>query len=159
LTTIRLEIRPGQIVVRLPARNFTMTIRDEIALRDGKIVAVGEHGAAAIAAVSAEHIPDHVVKAAFDASDFDPHLASAITRYAIAGVMTRSGIGWRHRITLPDLEISWPAWASISLEKRRTYLTAYRDFRVDVNGQPTIRPRVDLPVLRSLLGRRIVLED
>jgi hypothetical protein len=129
-----------------------MTIPNELTLRDRRIVGIGGAG---VTAADASSQPDLVTTPAFDAAAFDPDVAIAMTRWAFTQALNRPGIGWRHRFALPNLDIEWPAWGSIPLDRRRTYLTAYRRFRVDVNGRPAIRPRVDVPLLRGAFGTKV----
>ena len=152
MTTVRLEISQDTIVVRVPARQFSTTLANEITLRGRIIVGIGGVG---IHGIEAARERDLVTSPAFEATNFDPILAEALTRWAIAAALKRSGIGWRHRFARPDLEIDWPAWGSVPAHRRQAFVESWRGFRFTVDGRPAIRPRVDLPFLRGAFGTRV----
>jgi hypothetical protein len=150
VTTVHLEISRESIVVRLPADSFSMTIPNTISLRGKLIVAIGD-----IEPVAAVPSIELVTSPGFDSGSFDPVLAGAMTRWLLMESLKRAHISWRRQFALPAIEIGWAAWASIPLDRRRTFLTAHRSFRVDVNGRPAVRPRVDVLLLRGAFGTRI----
>jgi hypothetical protein len=152
VTSARLEISRASIVVRLPARSFSMTIPNTITVADRRIVAVGGIG---MDEAELARRPSATTTAAFDAASFDPDLAGAMLRWSVFRAMRESGLRWWQQVRFPDLDIEWPAWGSVPTERRMALLAAYRRGRVTVNARRVVRPRVDVPLLRGLFGTRI----
>ena len=152
LTTIRVEISRQSVVVRVPAKAFSMTLPNELTLRDRSIVAIGGDRLGEAEGASQ---PDLVTKPGFDGANFDADVARAYLWWAQSQALKGAHIGWRHQFAPPVFDIDWPAWGSIPAEQRRSFLEGHRRFRVTINGRPAVRPRVDVPLLRGLFGTRI----
>jgi hypothetical protein len=146
LTTFQLEIWPDLVVVRIPEKNFATTIPNEITVRDRKIIGLGGTG---VSGSEASADPAAVTSRAFDAAQFDVDLAAAFTRWVLYRMPGQAGIPWWLGFSEPRLVISWGAWGWVSVDRRRAFLALHRRLRVDVNGRPAVRPRIDLPLPRA----------
>lgn len=152
MTTIRVEVSRQSVVVQVPAKAFSTTLRNELTLRDRSIVAIGGDG---IGTAEAATEPDLVTQPAFDGTDFDPDVARSYLWWAQFQALKGARVSWWHQFAPSEFDIDWPAWGSIPAERRRAFLEGYRRFRVTINGRPAVRPRVDVPLLRGMFGSTI----
>jgi hypothetical protein len=106
-------------------------------------VAIGDSG---------ETPHDALQRLAFDSPSFDPDDAVAFVRYwswQQASACKGRGM-WRVALSPMSVEIAWPAWAGIAIERRRAFLRAIvRPFgSVLINGHEL----ATWPGVRALLG-------
>jgi hypothetical protein len=142
VATVDIEIEDGRITARASGRLDVWSAADFVVLHGSRIVSIGESGDPSAPVRPNEGI---VRRAAFDPRRFDPNLAVSILRFAIA----RSGaLGFAR----PDLRIRWRGWQELDVGARRALITGIGSQRIEINGVPVVRPRIDLPVLRALFG-------
>ena len=164
MTLVEIEVGNGSLVVRVPTRAWSHTWRDTISIREGTtIVGIGDPAPDTEPSSGGGGAGGEVVtRHAFAADDFDPAVAEAMTRYIVGRARQDARLGWWNGWFQPStLRLRHPDWLDIPGPDRQAYLTSLSRWspRVEVNGVVVVRPLVDVPILRDLIGRKRIADD
>jgi len=129
-------------------------LTDWVAIEGRRIVEVGKR-------------PDEIPRAfptgrpvkivrAFDPEAFDSVAAAMLRSAAFRGArLGRSG--WRASFAPSEtVQLSWPDWTRLTWSDRRRFATSLGRLRREVNHRVIAHHAIDLPIVRSLVGTRVV---
>jgi hypothetical protein len=154
---VDLEVGSGSIRTRIPALGTSRRWPDQVTTIDDTIVDVGGE----VSPTERAGWPERArTRAAFDAEAFEPELSAAVARYRTLRAINDAYPGWRSVFRVRGLSMTWPGWRHIPAADRRLVIERLAAWAptVAINGAVVVGPRVDVPVLSVVLGRRIVPE-
>jgi hypothetical protein len=152
MTTFELDLGGESMILRIPERGYVRSVPDRIRISEKRLIlAIGEMPAARPAAGEFEG-------PVFAGGRFDARIAAGVIRWLIDASGRSAGLGSLTWLLPLEIRIRFPGWAGLGAADRRIILDELRRDRVDVNGVAAIRPRVDLPILRLLLGTRTLID-
>lgn len=163
MTLVEIDVGNGSLVVRVPARAWSHTWRDTISIRDGKtIVGIGDQASVTEPLAASGTVPQVVTRSALAAHDFNASVAAAMARYVAIRARHDAKLGWWSGWFLSsNLRLRHPDWHDIPRPDRLAFLVELSRWapRVEVNGSVKVRPLVDVPIIRALIGRKRISDD
>ncbi len=159
-TLVEIRVAGDGVTVSVPARRWSRRWLDLMAIKGNRIVSVGDSPeiAAADAATAGRSAELEDVRWIHPFADepMDPQQWLMFLRFVLSRALAESGVGVAGFVgEAPDLALTVPGWEGRDPEARRAFVKGQRFVRrLVVNGRIVSRPRLGVPFVWSLFGRR-----